>query len=493
MTPQQRRLIRELVKKYSEHVGTESLIAFVADTNGMLAAGKTLLQGIETGDSSSTDWLFRGCLQYNVVFHSFIEEINRLIAILDPSRDKDDHFTTLGLCPGAGRGEIKQAYRALSLKYHPDTASPKDRDKPEKFIAINKAYHSLLTAQSTEEGDEKSNPSNDWQENRARKYSNGQKKKLFIWASAVLVVLAVVSTIASINIKNRAMLSGLKRGRTVAAVSIRSATNTVPKSTQLEAVPDNGPEPQRAVEQTEQPLQESLTITNNARMPEAQKISFVTESPDRIDTLGTVTKAAKKTLNKKLSVVHVTKKHFKSNSAPTAASIHAPADTPPIQKEPKTVTFPRNVNDKQVVVPGVAIEVLPAKSHETVEKKLVQPDIQSRIDTFLDDYIKAYEQRNFIRFSRFFAADAIENGKPFTSMLAIYSKLFADTSAITLKVEKTSWQQLDGKILFKGSFKVHVHYNDSRTFSGSGPIRFVLMDEKESYRVSILEYDFVVN
>ncbi len=71
MTPQQKQLIRELVQKYSEQLGTESLLAYIAETNGMLAACKTLLQSIKTGDSVSTDWLFRDCLKYNVVFHSF--------------------------------------------------------------------------------------------------------------------------------------------------------------------------------------------------------------------------------------------------------------------------------------------------------------------------------------------------------------------------------------------------------------------------------------
>ncbi len=335
MTPQQRWLIRELVKKYSEYVGTESLIAFVADTNGMLAAGKTLLQSIETGDSPSIDWLFRDCLQYNVVFNSFIEEINRLIAIFDPSRDKEDYFTTLGISPGAGRDEIRQAYRALSLQYHPDTASPQNRDKPEKFIAINKAYHALLTAQSTEEGDENSTPSKQWQENRTRKFSSGQKKKLFMWASAALVVLAVVSTIASINIKNRAMLAGLQRGRTVPTVSTTPATNTVPKSAQPEPVTGNSPELQRAVEQTKQPLPEPVTIIDNARLPDTQKIPVIKETAAPLP--------ARKPPAIKPSVVHLTQQHLKSKSTQTVTSMHPPAVTLPVEKRQKLSPFPLRI------------------------------------------------------------------------------------------------------------------------------------------------------
>ncbi len=96
----------------------------------------------------------------------FIEEISRVIALFDPSQENEDHFATLGISPGAGKDEIKQAYRTLSLQYHPDTASPIHHDKPEKFIAINKAYHALLTAQDTEESNEKSTPSKQWRKSR---------------------------------------------------------------------------------------------------------------------------------------------------------------------------------------------------------------------------------------------------------------------------------------------------------------------------------------
>ena len=235
MTPQQKQLIRELVQKYSEHIGTESLLAYIAETNGMLTACKTLLQTIKTGDSFGTDWLFRDCLKYNIVFHLFLEEISRLIVLFDPGQENEDHFATLGLAPGAGKDEIKQAYRTLSPQYHPDTASPLHRDKPEKFIAINKAYNALLTAQETEDRDEKNTPSKQWRKNRVRRSSIGQKKKLFMWASATLLILVIVSTIVLITVKNKAMLAGLQKGRTVFVESI----DTVLKSIQPETVTDS--------------------------------------------------------------------------------------------------------------------------------------------------------------------------------------------------------------------------------------------------------------
>jgi len=509
MNPQQKKLIRELVQKYSESIGTESLISFVAETNGMLAACKTLLQSIETGEYLITDWLFRDCLKYNVVFNSFLQEIKRLIALFNPSQENEDHFTTLSITPGAGRDEIKRAYRTLSLQCHPDTASPKHHDKPEKFIEINRAYHALLTAQTSDDCDEKSIPNNQWRKDKARSFPIGPKKKLFMWASAALVILAIVLTIASINIKNRAMLSGLQRGRTVSVVS----ADAVPKSIQSEVVTNNSNEPQTAVEQKvlrppsppkktlptiqaeqislveqipsdqipEQPSTKPVTITNNSRLNNVQQIPIETESPDGIGTLDTVPKVAKKSLENKQPFVPLTKQHPKSKSIPT--------ETLPVEKETKIISMPRNLNN-QVVAPTAVSETLPVNSAKTMKLSQVQHEIQSRINIFLDDYINAYQQRNLILFSKFFEADAIENGKPFIIMLPTYLELFAATSHLSLKVEKTSWEQLEGKIAVQGRFKLYVQYNDSRELSGTGPIRFVLMDNNGNLTVSILEYDF---
>lgn len=54
---------------------------------------------------------------------------------------KEASYKILGLQPGAGKAEVKKAYRRLAKKYHPDinpTASG-----AEKFLEITRAYHEL--------------------------------------------------------------------------------------------------------------------------------------------------------------------------------------------------------------------------------------------------------------------------------------------------------------------------------------------------------------
>ena len=58
----------------------------------------------------------------------------------------DDPYKVLGVSPDASDDEIKQAYRRLAKKYHPDL-NPDDKEAAEKMQQINAAYEQIKNPQ----------------------------------------------------------------------------------------------------------------------------------------------------------------------------------------------------------------------------------------------------------------------------------------------------------------------------------------------------------
>ncbi|XWS24782.1 hypothetical protein CRYUN_Cryun27aG0013900 [Craigia yunnanensis] len=59
--------------------------------------------------------------------------------------DFTTHYAVLGLTPFASKSDVKQAYKRLALKYHPDVYKGEDvpaKDKP--FMEIKSAYECLM-------------------------------------------------------------------------------------------------------------------------------------------------------------------------------------------------------------------------------------------------------------------------------------------------------------------------------------------------------------
>lgn len=570
MNAEQRQQIRSMVKMFSSS-STESLIAFVAETDSMLAACQALLHSLDATGSASTEWLQRECSHEGVIFHEFLQELTKIVALFQTSRNVEDHYAILEVSADASLDEIKQAYRILSRRYHPDTALPIYRDNPEKFIAITKAYQALLNANTNDQQGQTLQQENQWRRSKVRTITPEQRKKVFTWALGLLVVFMAISIIASMNFKKRAMLAGLKESRgafipparKISEVSTGKGMNIDHHPTERQPAPSaatktpvhelvtkveqkpevdfiNGQaqesvrkelgnvvvaqasiaierrpakqlvevQPNRAKEKTQfadaaQPSaldttaipkslknvgnhssRQNVGVNDTAEMTGVRDIALAAEDNDATkETLVTASKAARPTITQKQlsgpkERADINEADAIFNSKVTAQAVNLVGGTTEseVKQTPATVTE---------VVPFPAGTAFQAEN-----PKLDKPDMRMRVDSFLANYIKAYEQRNLVLFSRFFDPDAEENGKPFTAILPTYLNLFAVTNLVSLQVIERNWQLDNGAVAVDGRFNVSLEYKDGRIINGSGPISFVLVDNNGELLIKKMQYVF---
>jgi hypothetical protein len=489
MTAPHKQQIRALIKEYAGS-GTETLIAFVAGKDGMLAACQALLDnraGIEPGDDQ---WLQEECAAEKVNLHAFLQEISKIVTLFQPDRNGNDHYATLGVPPDAGPEEIKQAYRSLSRRYHPDTAAPEYRNQPEKFVAINKAYHALIGNGDAAEP-EKTPPAaeNSWRPKKKRTVTPEQRKKVFTWGLGLLLVLVIITTIASINYKKRAMLVGLQQSR--GAFIPPPAKTQTPPSAAAEISPEN-PEPL-----TDIPPARAQTPPAQTQTPSALTDRPITQrQPQKEKTPPAVVSMRAPIPTKPAKI--------EDPSPPPVGALSSPGKPPRPATESFTPPGPVPVPiAKPTPSPISEPPAAPSAEPELFQTTIIQPalpppapekpeipDIQGRIDQFLADYIDAYQQRNLILFSRFFQPDAEENGKPFTAMLPTYLDLFAATSRIVMEIDGTSWRVAEKTVYLNGNFQVLLQYSSGKRVGGSGPIDFVLVEKGDQFLVEKMNYVF---
>jgi hypothetical protein len=538
MTPNEKQLISRLVKKYAEKIGTEYTIAFVAEQNGMLAACQKLLQHIESDQTSTVEWLQFECGQHLVDLHSFVQEITQITRLFKPRQHKEDHYAVLGLAEGAGREEIKLAYRRLSKKYHPDTANPEEGDTQEKFIDINKAYHTLLEQQSTKQISTQEQETTGWRKRKKPAVSDPQKKQFFKWSLGLLAILVVLSVIASNSFRKRAMITGLRESKRPAVAAAQN--NTVdsetpgsipitPSTPETIAVPDSTPTEQWTENIADREMPPKILLERNPHTKGIDAEAASLENPTPADTFNNTPNPEPKVTAKEPVPPEQAVYKAESNDASQPDIIEQKTTTarsrehvaPPADKLPRLTVAPSpQVKNPPLARPQPQAQAQPepqkqpqpqaeTTSAETNLTTAQQPnadtifkptsevhqkpdvfDLQKELDDFLQNYIDAYEQRNLILFARIFEADATENGVPFKDGMSDYSELFARTSEVSLQVDRRSFKQNDNLITVEARFTINLHYNNGNLFSGTGPIHFLLVKHKDELLIKDIQYAF---
>lgn len=549
ITSQDKQLISSLIKKYACNVSTESLLAFVGDTTGMLSICRGLVNSNKQNDETVVSWVDEQCHEQNVDVRGFLYEVEKILSVFQPDHEVEEYYTVLGLKEGAGEEEIKKAYRLLSRKYHPDTASADDAGNGDTFVRITKAYHALSERENRNPEYRPSEPPvNNWRGQKKNHISRERKKRNLFWFAALASVMVVISLIVARSYQQRAMIAGLQSSRAAfipPGEPIQLEDNIIDNS----VVSVEQPEPItiRENESRGEPIKTAAEGVENLQpdvvgeplSPDKLKISDTDELEDNIFRMAMetdipkiespsstpVTKEIKEPIKKPVPVetvkentiiipatVELEENIFRTvaeKSTPEAGPPpSAPASAPKIESEkkpvpvevakknPKKVTPPRQQNSPPVQSSLMKTEQELVEAHPVTEKNAaptveeIQTATQKKIEYFIAEYTKSYTNKDLFAFSHFFDLRATENGKPLAEILPTYSELFQNSEVVSLSVSILKWANTQSTIQLDGRFEINIHYKNGDKISGSGVIAFQLLDSGDRLLIKDTTYQF---
>jgi type II secretory pathway predicted ATPase ExeA len=124
------------------------------------------------------------------------------------------------------------------------------------------------------------------------------------------------------------------------------------------------------------------------------------------------------------------------------------------------------------------------------EEQTVEVRLEDRLRSFLQNYCMTYAAKDLDKFTSFFAPGALENGKPFESLLPKYQKSFNVTEAIQYRIELQQYtvDNQKGTVNIDGDFSLRWLPPDKKWRENSGKIFMNLKDDGRSFLVQNLDY-----
>jgi len=467
---QDKALITRLIEKYTGKSSIEVMLAFVADNNGMLAVCRLIARKNTEDDREAMGWVDEQCYNSQVDVRDFLYVVNQILSLLQPGLDNDEYYAVLDLEVGASEEEIKEAFRKLSRRYHPDTASAEELNAPERFLEINKAYHFLLSGEIEEQRITQPRASNNhWKTEDLRPKMAVAKKKNIILLATLTLVMIIVSIFAARDFQKKAMISGLQRNHVAFVPSASNVEKIEEKAS--EEIPKV--DPAESIILVEKVEPEEQVTPEPEPEPEPEPVAETPKAEIILPELS-VSKKEKPKDKTPLAVKEVKLKSPKVISAP------APPPIKTVQKEAPQ----KEINPQSVTLAPQVEEIVTASPEE------IQAETQKRIESFLAAYISSYERKDLLSFTRFFGLNATENGKPLGEILPTYTELFQTAETISLTVSILKWQQRQKQIFLDGRFTIHITYKNSNKVEGVGEIGFLLADKRKQFSIKELTYHF---
>lgn len=197
-----------LIQKIASRPSTEELLFFIAEDEAITLACSGLQKKIAGNNKKELVKIKSLCQKYHISLVYLNRELSHIQNIFAPRETISDDHKVLGLQAGANIAEVKQAYRKLSIKYHPDTSNEKNTAQ---FIEITKAYQRIITSADNKKSSAVSSPSA-WRYRKNNPPPPQQRKKkylylfLFVTAAFVLVIVSF-----SVHYQKHAMLNNISK------------------------------------------------------------------------------------------------------------------------------------------------------------------------------------------------------------------------------------------------------------------------------------------
>jgi len=504
--------IHRLAQAFAGMESTEELIIFVAGSDNMLAFCRQLMDRF---DRDPRDPLIREadtvCAAHGILPGLFFAEVRKVLLALNRFHDAGrNHYAVLDLPAGASRMEVKNAYRRLSKKYHPDGMEGAG-DGGRRFMEISGAYHALM-AGFDRERNVKTLP---WRKKKGHGpvSSRHRSRNLFVGLMLALVLVLIAITIfLSVGYNRKAVISQLEMN--MAGLG-RAEGPAVPATGEEEQGGDNA----RATAGEE----ESAPEVSRPEKPAGQPADSLAEShppvapgfiPGRRAEAASPepVKGLRQTMEVGSEVVTGQARTEKESPAGQTENRETPQDRVVAVKEAKPEPLPAAetrspaVNGERLAGAGNKAEqpggqvvffreesgMTPPEPEGAAEAEQAPArDRAKEIDEFIDRYTRRYSSRELIPFLALFTDNATENGQALAKITEQYRSLFAHTQNIRLAVLNLGWSREGDGFEARGDFRATYLYADGRSREHNGEITFHLVDDQGEMKISALEYVFL--
>jgi hypothetical protein len=541
-----------LIQKIASRPSTEELLFFIAEDEAITSACSALQKKIAGSNKKELAKINALCQKYHISLVYLSRELSHIQNVFAPRETISDDHKLLGLQAGASIAEVKQAYRRLSIKYHPDTSTEKNTAK---FIEITKAYQRIITSTDNEKSGAAPS-SSAWRYRKNTPPPPQQRKKKYLYLF-LLVTAALIFCIVKISVhyQKNIMLNNISKKnqaptqQTSPAVETATAVKEQPPVHQAHPLVSSNVKVQlKKIEQEKAPTPvvsaraiknlSSLHISQEEipavrvksksmaliQPPQVQPTQIQPATPDgttevAVENLSTSASFSYSDFeseenSEKSSVQEPDQEEDKSimpveeqseffsdifkqeNPAGETIKAATPAATVVVveqtsnQKKISSV-FPEKRYRKAVIVKPKERKIRKKKSAvANNDQKHQDLSPQDSLRQFVKNYTTAYMSRDIRKLARFFTKGALENGKSFSEMHKKYTQLFNATQSIDYRIDilNTDIQKKGMTATLTGRLHVRLIYSPDKVKSNTGTLTFFLIKDNKSYKVKALTY-----